>query len=176
MNLHCSFIHASVKMRICLLVILWSEGSIHLCRVEYNHVYCTFISCKGCLMLFLPSRVCEAPTGLILTFLYLLIGNPSYYTNGTHTRYLDNCIMQKIERLVALGNNIPLLSALIFNKVFLELIRGWNSNAGCWGGSSNCCFTWVNIITILKILLCLFFDNIKSYNVNLYSSQVSSYA
>lgn len=34
------------------------------------------------------------------------IGNPSCYTNGTYTWYLGYCFMQKIERLVALGNRI----------------------------------------------------------------------
>lgn len=33
-----------------------------------------------------------------------LIGDPSCYSYGTWANYLDYCSMQKVERLVALGN------------------------------------------------------------------------
>ncbi|OIW00115.1 hypothetical protein TanjilG_29105 [Lupinus angustifolius] len=50
-------------------------------------------------------------------------GNPSYYTNDTHTGYLDNRVMQEIEGLVALGNDILLVSKLIFDDMYFIISR-----------------------------------------------------
>lgn len=41
---------------------------------------------------------------LLITFIHFHTGYSSCYTNGTYTWYLGYCFMQKVERLVALGN------------------------------------------------------------------------
>jgi hypothetical protein len=38
--------------------------------------------------------------------IYLILGNPPCYQNGPYTRYLGYCFVQKIKRLVALGNSL----------------------------------------------------------------------
>lgn len=57
----------------------------------WKYGYIEFYLCK----FFLFSYFC---------FPLISAGNPAGYSNGTWTQYMDYCFVQKIKRLVALGN------------------------------------------------------------------------
>ena len=121
--------------------------------INFHAALWSFVNCNGArdFNILLKYGYVVLKLALALTLICISSGYSTNYTNGTYTGYLGYRFMQKVERLVALGNCTDILMlknnmVVWFYRITILVV--WNSlglglYTGCWGGPTHCSCAWV---------------------------------